>query len=158
MGRRTYPLETLAQQRQRQVDEAIGHLASAVRAREQADARRLEAERRQAEFVAKLARVQADERAALEQGALSAADLGHVHAWQLRAEADRAALAQVEREATAAAELARSAERRGQEGVTDRRAAASAVERDRDRWAASEQRRSEAREEESAAEAWRAPR
>jgi hypothetical protein len=155
MRRRTYPLDPLATVRARKVEGAVAGLATAITQREKAEGERRSAEDRKAAQEAKAARIVQAERESLEQGQLRAADLARAHAWQLRSEAEHAALAsQVERASAAEAE-ARSAEGAARTQVAGRKADAEVVENDRERWTAEGRKRDEAKEEEAMAEAFR---
>jgi hypothetical protein len=155
MRPRKYPLESLAAQRARKVDGAVQGLAKAVAERERAEAERLAAEQQRAAQEARAASVVAAERDSLERGELSAADLARGHAWQLRSEAERAALtSQVDRARTVEAEAAKG-EGTARGEVAQRRADADVVEKDRSRWTAEERKRADAKEEEAMAEAFR---
>ena len=155
MRRTKYPLETLAAQRQRQVDEAVKGLASAVSLREAAERRRVAVGHQRVAHEAHTAGVRDAERDALERGDLSAADLAQAHAWQLRAEAEAAAIAAEEQRARAAEATAADGQKRAQDQVATRRADADVVAKDRARWSERERKRADAVEEEAAAEAFR---
>jgi hypothetical protein len=150
-----YPLETLAAQRARKVEVAVKGLAQAVASRERAEELRSEREQERGAHEAKAARVITAERQSLARGELCAADLARAHAWQLRDEAERAAL---QSEALRAATLevqARESESLARDEVSAKRADADVVEKDRARWTAQAQKRADAKEEEAAAEAFR---
>jgi hypothetical protein len=155
MRRPKYPLEPLAEVRARKVEGAVQGLAKAVVQRERAEEQRRQSEQRRDAHEAQATRVSETERGSLERGELSAADLARAHAWQLRSEAERAALAsEVDRaRATEAETLRGEGDARGQ--VALRRADADVVEKDRARWTAEARKRDEAKEEEAMAEAFR---
>ena len=150
-----YPLETLAAQRQRQVDDAVKGLASAVSAREAAERRRIVVGEQRVAHEAQAAGVRDAERGALERGDLSAADLARAHAWQLRAEAEAAAIAAEEQRARAAEATSADGQTRAQDQVAARRADADVVAKDRARWSDRERKRADVVEEDAAAEAFR---
>jgi hypothetical protein len=155
MRRPTYPLESLAALRERKVEGAVQGLAQAVARREQAEGERRELEQKRAAQEAKAASVVDGERGSLERGELCAADLARAHAWQLRSEAERAALmAEVDR-ARAAEGDAVKGEGAARAQVAERRADADVVEKDRARWTAGERKAADAKEEEAMAEAFR---
>jgi hypothetical protein len=155
MRRPQYPLEPLADVRDRRVDDAVRGLATAVSQRE-ATARHARAVEQAAESHAVgVDRVKRAEREALGRGDLRAADLAHAHAWELRVEAERAALAVEEQRAHAAERAAGEAELRSREELARRRADAEVVAKDRARWEAAQRKRADAKEEESMAEAFR---
>jgi hypothetical protein len=155
MRRSAYPLKTLADVRERQVDEAVRGLATAVAARQAADDRRAAIETRKEAHGAHAASVRDAERRALERGELSAADLAVAHAWQLRMDAERGAMEAEEQRAREGQEAALQGERDAQGQLSARRADAQVLGEHRARWAEGERKRVEAAEEESAAEAFR---
>lgn len=155
MRRPRYPLDPLAQQRDRRVEEAVRGLASAVSQREGVERRARTVEQANESHAAAVARVKDAESEALGRGELRAADLAHAHAWELRMEAERAALAAEQARARAAESAAREAEQRSRENVAQRRADADVVAKDRARWEAAQRKQSDAREEEAMAEAFR---
>jgi hypothetical protein len=155
MRRPQYPLQPLANVRERQVDDAVRGLATAVAQREGA-ARRVRAAQRAAEsHAAAVDGVKRAERAALGRGELTAADLAHAHAWELRTDAERAALAADQERARAAESAASEAESRSREELARRRADADVVAKDRARWETVQRKRADAKEEEAMAEAFR---
>jgi len=155
MRRPQYPLEPLVDVRERQVDDAVRGLASAVSLREAAATRARAIEQAAESHAAGVDRVKQAERDALGRGELRAADLAHAHAWELRMEAERAALAAEGERARAAEKAAGETELRSREELALRRADADVVAKDRARWEAVQQKRAEAKEEESMAEAFR---
>jgi hypothetical protein len=158
MRRPQYPLEPLANVRERQVDDAVRGLASAVSQREAAVSRARAVERAAESHEAAVDGVKRAEREAFGRGELTAADLAHAHAWESRMEAERAALA-VEQERARAAETAASeAEDRSREELARRRADADVVAKDRARWETVQRKRDDAKEEEAMAEAFRTKR
>jgi hypothetical protein len=155
MRPRKYPLEPLAELRDKRVDEANGALGSAVRVRDAA-ARLLRAaeQRREGQALA-VAVARKAELDALGQGDLRAWDLARADAWGVRVAAERRGLtAEVDR-AQAADTKAREAEGEAQTAVTLRRADAQVIAGHRSRWEEARRRALEAREEEAAFEAWR---
>lgn len=155
MRRLQYPLEPLADVRERQVDDAVRGLAAAVTQREAAARRARAVEQAAASQAASADAVKRVEREALGRGELTAADLARAHAWELRAEAERAALAAEHERARAAERAASDAEDRSREELARRRADADVVAKDRARWETAQRKRADAREEEAMAEAFR---
>lgn len=150
-----YPLEPLAEVRQKKVEEAAATLAGAVRKREAA-ARALRGAEVRREMAARAAaRVRTAELEALTRGELRALDLARVHAWAGRAAADAEALAGVVRRAEAAETAAHEHEGEAQGILATRRAEALVVEGHRNRWNERHHRGALAREEEALSEAWR---
>lgn len=155
MRRPRYPLEPLAEVRARKVEGAVQGLAKAVAQRERAAEQRQQSEQRRDAHDTHAARVSEAERGSLERGELRAADLARAHAWQLRAAAERAALAaEVERAHGVEADAVKG-EGTARLQVAERRADADVVEKDRARWTAEGRKRAEAKEEEAMAEAFR---
>jgi hypothetical protein len=155
MRRPQYPLEPLANLRECQVDDAVRGLATAVSQREAA-ARRTRAVALAAEsHGAAVDGVKRAEREALGRGELTAGDLAHAHAWGLRMEAERAALAAEQERARAAESAAGEVEGRSREELARRRADADVVAKDRARWETGQRKRADAKEEEAMAEAFR---
>lgn len=158
MKRPQYPLEPLAEVRERQVEDAVRGLAGAV-ARREAAARRARAVEGAVESqAASVDAVKRAEREALERGELTAADLARAHAWELRAQAERAALASEQDRARAAEQAAGEAEQQSRGELAQRRADADVVAKDRARWDTAQRKRADAREEEAMAEAFRSKR
>ncbi len=155
MAARKYPLDPLAKLREQHVDEATRELAAAVRARETAEqhARQAESDERAAEERARV--VREAERAKLEGGELTVADLLRADAWgvAVAAEKDRLA-ARVERAVTAESE-ARTGEAQQRTTVAARKADAEVVEKDRANWTEQVRKDTLGREEEEGVEAWR---
>lgn len=155
MRRPRYPLETLAEHRDRRVDDAVRGLAQAIRARETAEDARRRAENEREGHDARVCRTVAEEQTALERGELAASDLAHAHAWRVREDAERAALAEQVERAGRAEDQARTGEQGARDAVVVRRAEAEVVIQDRERWTAAARKRADAKEEEDAAEAFR---
>ncbi|HTB71774.1 MAG TPA: hypothetical protein VK762_00960 [Polyangiaceae bacterium] len=150
-----YPLEPLAEVREKKVREATEALAGAVRAREAA-ARALRGAETRRETAARAAsRVRTAELEALARGELHARDLAREHAWTARTAAEQAALAGAVRRAAAAEATARDRERVAQGTLASRSADARVVDAHRHRWNEERRRGVEAREEEALSEAWR---
>ena len=150
-----YPLELLAELREKKAAEATHQLGEAVRKREAA-ARTLRAAelRREAQARAVLA-VRKAELEALARGDLRAQDLARTDAWAIRASAEHKVLGgAVERAANAEAK-ARHDERAAQNALATQRAEVRVVAVHRARWDDEQRRGLEAREEEAASEAWR---
>jgi hypothetical protein len=153
--RRQYPLEALAEVRQRAVDVAMGRLSFAVKAKDAATKARQSAEQLRLDHERAAAHVRDAERDALERGDLRAADLAREATWGLRIATERARLSRgVDRTKSAEAE-ASEGQRTAQVGVASRRADADVVAKDRARWDAARKKSTEARDEEAAAEGWR---
>lgn len=155
MRRPQYPLEPLANVRERQVDDAVRGLATAVSQREDASRRARAVEHVAESHAAAVDRTKHAEREALGRGELTASDLAHAHAWELRVEAERAALAAEQQRARAAESAASDAEARSRGELARRRADADVVAKDRARWETAQQKRADAREEETMTEAFR---
>jgi hypothetical protein len=155
MRRPRYPLEPLADLRARKVEGAVAGLAKAVAEREQAEQARLAREQARAAQEAQAARVAQEERDSLERGELHAADLARAHAFQLRSEAEHAALTNAVDQARAVEAGAVKGEGEARDQVAARRADADVVDKDRARWTAAERKREDAKEEEAMAEAFR---
>jgi len=155
MAKAKYPLERLVELRDKRVDEAASSLAGAVRARETAEQAkaRAEAEKRAAEEAAQ--KLRDAEKAALEQGTLSVADLQRGHAWELRVETEEQALAKHVDAATHRTDEARAGEATAQHELGQKKADATVVTEDRSRFLERERKAALAKEEEEAAEAWR---
>ncbi len=155
MRPRRYPLESLAEVRQRAVDVATGRLSSAVKARDAATKARQAAEQMRLDHERAAAHVKEAERDALGRGDLRAADLAREATWELRIATERARLSTgVDRTKAAEAE-ASDGQRTAQIGVASRRADADVVAKDRARWDDARKKSAEARDEEAATEGWR---
>jgi hypothetical protein len=155
MRRRRYPLEPLAELRDRKVDQAACGLAVAIAEREAAEHGRRTAEEARVSHDSAAHNVRTAEADALARGELCVSDLARADAWELRVGAERASLtAEIDR-ARGAEQRARDGERSAQGELTSRRADADVVESDRARWVDAQRRQSEAKDEEAAAEAWR---
>jgi flagellar biosynthesis chaperone FliJ len=150
-----YPLEPLADLREKKADEATAALGEARR-RQEAAARSVRAAEVRSEGHARdAAERRKAELAALARGELHARDLARADAWGVRIAAERAAL-------ETAVDSAQRTETRAAEGVEAARDEAAArhtdaklVEVHRQRWEDENRRRAEAREEEASADAWR---
>jgi YscO-like protein len=155
MAARKYPLDPLAKLREQHVDEASRELAAAARARETAEQRTRLAEREKDAAEESARAVREAERAKLEGGELTVADLQRADAWGVAvAEETKRLEERVARAITAESE-ARTGEAQHRTTVATRKADAGVVEKDRAKW--TEQARKDAlgREEEEAEEAWR---
>ena len=155
MRRPKYPLEPLAELRDRRIDAAVGELAGAVREREKAERARAEAEQRRTSHEAASAEVRRGEADALARGELRAADLTRGGAWELRIAAERAKQDETVDRARGEEGRAIAGEKDAKGKVASAEADAKVVSRDREKWNDAVRRREEAREEEAAAEAWR---
>ena len=156
MSGRKYPLDPLAKLRHRQVDAATRELAHAVEARQEAERKRDAAEAVRARAEASAQVLRDEERAALEHGALRAADLHRAQAWELGVEEERKRLAQQVAAAAQGAERARGAETGVQGALASREADAEVVDEDKARFLEREAKRALAKEEEAAQEAHQA--
>ncbi|HEY8042420.1 MAG TPA: hypothetical protein VIF15_21610 [Polyangiaceae bacterium] len=150
-----YALEPLARLRQHGVDEAVRGLATAVARRDEAERRRRGAEQRRELHESATALVREDEREALARGELRAADLARADAWERRASAEGTAMAAECDRARTSEATALEQEQRARTQVATREADAQVVARDRARWDEGLRKRTEAREEEAMAEAYR---
>jgi len=130
-------------------------LAKAVAGREAAERSRRAAEAERTHHDEAAARTRDAERGALERGELRVEDLARAGEWELRVAAEREALKAAEERARGAAREAQAKEKSAQGDVAVRKADAEVVEKDRARWAEGQRKRSLAREEEEAAEAYR---
>lgn len=150
-----YPLDPLLRLRENQVDQAQKELAGAVKERESAAARRERAERELAAERERQKSVRDAERAALEQGALTAADLARAGAWELAARAEEDALAKdaVKKAGEEGDAIVREAEERA--NVARREADARVIDEDKTRFEERLRKQREAKEQEAAEEAWR---
>jgi YscO-like protein len=155
MAARKYPLDPLAKLREQHVDAATRELAAAVRARETAEQRTRLAEREKATAEEKARAVRQAERAKLDGGELTAADLQRADAWGVAVAEENKRLEERVARAAATESAARTGEAEQRATVATRKADAEVVEKDRAKW--TEQARKEAlgREEEEAEEAWR---
>ena len=152
-----YPLEPLAELRDRRVDEAVGELAKALRDREEAERARQAQERDGRAHAAAADRIRRAEGEVMGHGGLRAADLAQAAAWEARIAAEKEALASGIARARADEAAATGQERRALDEVAARKAQAQVVAKDRARWDAARRKRVDAREEEASAEAWRPP-
>jgi hypothetical protein len=155
MRRRTYPLEPLAELRDRRVDQAAVTLAGAIGQRDQAEHGRRAAEATRDAHQAQADGIRAAEADALARGALCAADLANAGTWEVRVEAERAAMVSDVERAKATEHRTREGERLARGEVAARQADADVVAKDRARWVEAQRRQSEAKEEEAASEVWR---
>jgi hypothetical protein len=155
MRPRKYPLEALARARGAKVDSAVQSLAGAVRVREGAERDRQVAEARKDEHERVAHEVKAAERAALERGERSAADLARENAWAIRGAAERDALRASLEKARAAESAAESGQAGAQREVGARRADAKVVDAHRQGWEGARRASANAADEEASAEAWR---
>ncbi len=150
-----YPLESLARLKKERADDAVRALGKAISAREDAERRRAEAEAAQKHAEAQAAVLRQEERASLEKGELSAADLVQANAWEVRVKAEDAERARKVEEARASSETKRRLEAEAQAKVAGARGEVKAVLRHEGRWNEARQRARDAEEEEAAAEASR---
>lgn len=150
-----YPLDSLAQLRDHQVDEAARAQGVAVRKREEASVARRSAEERRDAHARETAAIRDGERQALLSGELRAVDLARADAWAEKARAEGRALDGIVDRAGASESDARRAEAAAQQLTAARQAEAKAVANDRARWEGGERRKDEAKEEEALSEACR---
>jgi hypothetical protein len=150
-----YPLEPLAELREKKADDAVRGLATAVARADAARRERTTAEARRDEHRDAAERLRQDEARALSRGELCVADLARADAWEVRVAGEREALASTARSARSTEAQAREIEQQARAHVAARRAEADAVAKDRARWTDRLQRRVDAKEEEDASEAWR---
>ncbi len=150
-----YPLEPLAQLRDRKVDEAARVYATSVGARETAEDAKRAAEARCRRHEEDTAGVRDAERTALVRGDLCAGDLARAESWAAhRATQQRSLRAAVERAVTKQ-QGALNAERTAQAQTALRQAEARVMAKDRARWDHARHREIEGREEEALDEACR---
>jgi hypothetical protein len=156
MGR--YPLEPLGRVRDAEVDEAARALAEAIARRETAEECARAARAEQTRFLDEAARIDEREAVALASGVLRANDLAQRDAFLIGAslEADARARAVREADGVVAETVAREAEARAR--LAEQKAKADAVARDRGRFEANEKRIADAKEDESAEDAFVRPR
>lgn len=150
-----YPLEPLAEVRDKKVDEAAGNLATTARERDAAKRRRLATEQKREAHASAAERVRTAEANALERGALRALDLAHADAWESRVAAEREKLASDVEHARADEERAHVAEEGARCELVSRTAEAHVVTKDRARWQDALRKRAESKEEEASSEARR---
>jgi hypothetical protein len=155
MRRPKYPLEPLAQLRQRKANEAAEAFATAVVERENAERACVDAERRRAMHEAEAHELRQAEADALGRGELRAGDLARTGAWELGVSAQRQRHDDAVERAKGQEGRARDGERDARERVASARADVDVVDKDRAKWRDSQLRREEAQEEEAASEAWR---
>jgi len=150
-----YPLEPLSRVRLKKVDDATRTLADAIHARLDAAIQAEQAAAARDEHASKSRETRNAERAALEGGALTAADLARENAWAIRAATEQAALARGESEARATETKALGDEAAARRGVAARKADASVLDKHQERWRHEIEKAREAKEEEEIGEAWR---
>jgi hypothetical protein len=155
MRSREYPLKALAQLRERQVESAAVQMARAIRAREDAETSRAEAERAHEEHRRAAERVTNAERHALANGELRAADLAAAEAWSIRAGAEQSALDSRARSARTMEGQARVGEQEAQARLQRCQSEANIVHRHRGRHEDAQRGAIEMAEEEASFEAWR---
>jgi hypothetical protein len=150
-----YPLEPLATLREDAVDAAVRGLASAVAGRDAAERERHASEQRLEAHEQAAARVRAAETDALARGELRAGDLARGGAWETRVASELATIAVDVDRAQKAEGRAREVEQGARCEVSVRKADAQVVDKDRERWRDGLRKKSEAKEEEEAGEAYR---
>ncbi|HWL87577.1 MAG TPA: hypothetical protein VNO21_17355 [Polyangiaceae bacterium] len=155
MPRKSYPLEALLNLRNRRVKDAAVELASTVREREGAAERRQALEAVRARAAAEAARAREAERETLEKGELRVADLQRGQAWEKVVQGEQRALDEKVEQAAIAEQGAADDEARVRGQLSERKADADVVDRDRSRYLERARKRIVAVEEESASEAWR---
>jgi YscO-like protein len=150
-----YPLEPLAELREKKAEEATTALGDALRQHEAATKSVRTAEVRRDGHARDVAERRKAELAALGRGELHARDLARADAWSARVASERATLdAAVDRALTAEGKAAERAHAAHEE-VASRHADVKLVDGHRERWEDENRRRAEAREEEASADAWR---
>jgi YscO-like protein len=150
-----YPLEPLAELREKKVESAALELAEAVRKREDVARTLRAAESRRDAQARAVAGLRQSERGALGRGELRARDLARADAWGIRIAAERQSLVGAVDHARSVETTALGQERDARGSVAARRAEAQVVAGHRARWDDDARRRLEAREEEASSEAWR---
>jgi hypothetical protein len=150
-----YPLEPLAELRQKKVDEATAALAEAVGRHDAASSALRGAEFRRDAAAHAAANVRTAELDALARGDLRVRDLAQEHVWAARAAREQESLEAVVRRAAETEATARDRQNDAQQALGMRSADARVVEGHRDRWNEANRRGVEAREEEAWSEAWR---
>jgi hypothetical protein len=150
-----YPLEPLSRVRMKKVDDAARALADAVQARLDAAAKAEHASLARKEHDARADATRSAERSALENGALTVADLARADAWEARAVAETTALVRGEADARATEATTLGGESVARDGVAARKADASVVDKHHERWRAEIAKARDAKEEEEMSEAWR---
>jgi hypothetical protein len=144
---RKYPLETLRRARADEVDKRTRTYGEAVRREEEA---RAELGQKKAEHAALVSRIETqvhDERARLESGELSAADLVRGATFGLRADIEKKVSARKVDDARARHEGKRGEAQAKQAALGRASADAKVVEKNREAWAREEQRAAERAEE-----------
>ncbi len=155
MRPKKYPLDPLVRLRHGKVETSVKALASAIRAREEAERVRLEAEALRARLAEEARQLRDAEDRALARGELSVADLQRLGAWQARTRWEDDARAEQVAAAEESVERARAGEGTAQSEVRTAEAEAKVVKKHRSRWASEAERAAEAAAEEGATEAWR---
>jgi hypothetical protein len=150
-----YPLEPLAKLREDQADAAVRGLAVAVAGRAAAERDRRTVEQRRDAYEAAAARVRDAEGEALARGELRVGDLARAGAWETRVASEGAMMASTVERALGSETRAREAEQAAQGEVATRKAGAEVVGVDRARWHDALRKKTDAREEEAAEEAFR---
>jgi hypothetical protein len=150
-----YPLESLADLRDKRVERALGDLSAAVTERDAAERGRLASEEECRAHAEAAGRIRGAEREALGRGELRAADLAHAGAWEARMASERQELSSAADRARAHEESARAGEDRARGEVMSRRAEAQTIAKDRARWRSAQQKGAAEKEEEALSEAWR---
>jgi hypothetical protein len=150
-----YPLEPLSRVRMKKVDDATRTLADAIHSRLDAAIQAEQATAARSEHAAKVQEARAAERSALEEGALTAADLARENAWGIRAAAEQAALTRGESDAHSTETKAQGDEAAARDGVAARKADASVLDKHHERWRDGITKTREAKEEEEIGDAWR---
>jgi hypothetical protein len=153
MSGRKYPLDPLLDLRERQVDDAAHHLAKAVDARQKAENAKRVAEAARETAEERAARAREAEREALERGELRAGDLMRAQAWEVGVAKEHEQLAKQVAAAAQGEDEARDHENGACGSLAARQADAEVVEKDKDRFVATERNEQIAKEEEAAEEA-----
>ncbi len=150
-----YPLEPLSRVRMKKVDDAACTLADAIHVRLDAAAKAEQAAVARKEHEAKADATRATERGALEDGALTVADLARADAWEVRAASEQTVLVRGETDARTTETKAQGEESTARDGVAARKADANVIDKHHERWREEIAKARDAKEEEEMSEAWR---
>jgi len=150
-----YPLQPLLEHRERAVDDRTAELGGAVRTRETAEHRSLDAAAAQQAAEASAAATRAKEQEMLGAGVLRAGDLARGQAWEIGAQAQIADLARVTASAEAKADEARRGENDARQGLAHAMADRDVVIKDEARFQQKVAKKQASAEEEQAEEAYR---
>lgn len=149
-----YPLESLLEHREKLARDATAELADTVRAREAADAATKRAEAARLEEERRAAELRAEEAERLARGELRVEDLARAQAWEHAEQRTIDDLALKESRARERADAAQTAELEARAALAQKKADRDVVAKDEARFVERIRKEREAREEESAEEAW----